>query len=92
MTTLERLARWYESNCDDEWEHSYGIKIDTLDNPGWRVEIDLRGTPLVSRPFIAHEDQYSDERQWLRCWRDDGSFQIACGPIRLEDGLRVFLE
>ena len=23
------------------WEHQYGVKKGTLDNPGWRVKIDL---------------------------------------------------
>ena len=31
---LEWLMNWYESNCDGDWEHSYGVKIESLDNPG----------------------------------------------------------
>ena len=38
------LSDWYESNCNDDWEHGYGVKIETLDNPGWLVQIDLFGT------------------------------------------------
>jgi|26BtaG_2_1085354.scaffolds.fasta_scaffold02406_2 methionyl-tRNA synthetase len=41
---LEWLDEWYESNCDGDWEHYYGIKIVTLDNPGWDVTIDLEST------------------------------------------------
>lgn len=26
------LQMWYVAQCDDEWEHAYGIKIETLDN------------------------------------------------------------
>lgn len=37
---------WYVRECDDDWEHSYGVKIDTLDNPGWTIAIDLRETSL----------------------------------------------
>jgi hypothetical protein len=92
MTTLERLAQWYQSNCDGDWEHGYGIKIDTLDNPGWRVNIDVRDTPLEDQPFDAFESQYSHDRDWLRCWKEDRTFKIACGPARLEDGLKVFLD
>jgi hypothetical protein len=40
------LQEWYRAQCNDEWEHSYGVRIDTLDNPGWRVAIDLKGTRL----------------------------------------------
>lgn len=35
--SVSALERWYASQCDDNWEHSYGIRIDTLDNPGWRI-------------------------------------------------------
>jgi hypothetical protein len=31
---LKRLQDWYVSQCDGGWEHTYGISIDTLDNPG----------------------------------------------------------
>jgi hypothetical protein len=41
---LERLQRWYLGECNGDWEHSYGVRIDTLDNPGWIVTIDLHET------------------------------------------------
>ncbi|MES1181234.1 MAG: Imm53 family immunity protein [Flavobacterium sp.] len=41
---LNWLQTWYQSQCDGHWEHSYGIKIDTVDNPGWFITIDLDGT------------------------------------------------
>ena len=41
---LERLQRWYLYRCDGDWEHSFGITIETLDNPGWMVTIDLQDT------------------------------------------------
>lgn len=45
-----RLQHWYESQCNGDWEHSFGITIDTLDNPGWIISIDLAETqwePLI---------------------------------------------
>ena len=44
MNLFEWLSKWYSSMCVDEWEHFYGIKIETLDNPGWIVTIDLLET------------------------------------------------
>ena len=41
---IKDLENWYFSNCNEDWEHQFGVKIDTLVNPGWRVEIDLEGT------------------------------------------------
>lgn len=52
---LLRLQRWYEGQCDGEWEHGMGVRIETLDNPGWQVTVDLAGTPLESRPFSGIE-------------------------------------
>jgi hypothetical protein len=47
------LAHWYALQCNGDWEHSYGISIETTDNPGWRVLIDLRGTGLENKRFDA---------------------------------------
>jgi hypothetical protein len=44
MENTAWLAEWYIKNCNGDWEHQYGVKIETLDNPGWHVEIDLIGT------------------------------------------------
>jgi hypothetical protein len=90
MSDLIWLQSWYASQCDGEWEHSHGISIITLDNPGWKVEIDLSGTkyPSLSRP--VHEENYGDEVEWLRCWVEDRRFHAACGPQKLADVLEIF--
>nr|TKK07812.1 hypothetical protein SrhCFBP13529_11555 [Stenotrophomonas rhizophila] len=46
MHALDRLQKWYADQCDGDWEHSFGIRIDTLDNPGWTVSVDLTDTAL----------------------------------------------
>ncbi len=51
MNTLARLERRYDAQCDEDWEHAWGVTIVTLDNPGWDVQIDLDGTYLESVPF-----------------------------------------
>ncbi len=51
MDTLTRLQNWFDSQCDGEWEHHHGVSIETLDNPGWRVKIDVNGTRLAGRAF-----------------------------------------
>lgn len=38
-------------NCDNDWEHSYGLRIATLDNPGWSVEISLNDTVLEEMEY-----------------------------------------
>ena len=42
---LGQFQAWYLERCNDEWEHSYGVNITTLDNPGWTVDVDLADTP-----------------------------------------------
>ena len=40
------LINWYTSHCDGDWEHIFGIKIGTLDNPGWHIQISIEETEL----------------------------------------------
>ena len=39
MDALNWINGWFQSNCDGDWEHGFGITIETLDNPGWCVKI-----------------------------------------------------
>lgn len=48
------LSRWFAENCDGDWEHQQGIKIQTTDNPGWHVQVDLYDTDLESISFPAY--------------------------------------
>ena len=91
MTTLSRLEKWYRAQCDGDWEHSYGIRLETLDNPGWRCTIDLVGTPLEGVPFAQVRD-LDPGLDWMVCEVKDGGFQIACGPARIEEALVIFLD
>jgi Immunity protein 53 len=61
---LDRLQVWYQQRCDGEWEHRFGIRIETLDNPGWMVRIDVSHTPLWESPFERIEQHRSDE-DWI---------------------------
>ena len=92
---------WYASNCNDDWEHAFGVEIGNLDNPGWTVAIDLEDTPLASAPFDRivvgeDDDNFDDEgRQvgpWWTCWVEERRFQARCGPEDLEHVLEVFLD
>jgi hypothetical protein len=43
---LDWLQNWYIENCDGDWEHSFGVEITTIDNPGWMVTIDVSETKI----------------------------------------------
>lgn len=88
---LTRLQDWYVANCDGEWEHRYGVTIESLDNPGWRVTIDLTGTPLEDRDFDGVEIKRT-EHDWLDGHVTDGKFVAGCGPRNLDELLTTFLD
>ena len=88
---LQNLIQWFASHCDGEWEHTDGIRIETLDNPGWSVRIDLEGTDLEHRTFAPLEENYEHDLTWIRCWVKDMTFHAACGPRQLQRVLQVFL-
>ena len=91
MNVLTELHLWYESQCNEDWEHQYGVSIETLDNPGWTVTIDLEDTGLEGKPFQTVED-LEPEREWIRCWVEELKFKGVGGPRKLEEILRIFLE
>lgn len=55
MNELVQTQDRYLSQCNGDWEHQCGLKIRTLDNPGWSIEIDLAETELETRSFDAVE-------------------------------------
>jgi len=89
---LKRLQRWYELNCNEDWEHTYGVKIENCDNPGWLVTIDLEDSYLQDVSFETTKYQNSIENDWLRCEKEDLKFKGVGGPQKLEEILKVFLE
>lgn len=88
---LNWLEAWYASVCDGQWEHMYGITIDTLDNPGWRVKIDLRETRYedMKLPKVIQDH---GEHDWLFCSIKDGAFQGAGDAAKLGQILHIFRE
>lgn len=83
MSALEWLQHFYASQCDGEWEHQHGVQIDTLDNPGWMIRVDLPRN-LKSAPFPAqHVERGADN--WYHCEVAAGVFQAACGTRNLDE-------
>lgn len=83
------LQNWYNLQCDGEWEHSYGIQIETLDNPGWLVVIDLLETELEDYNFDDVIIQRSNNN-WINCVLKNGKFQGAGGSLNLLEILNIF--
>jgi elongation factor P hydroxylase len=88
---IENLQKWYMINCNPTWETSFGIVLDTLDNPGWFVKINLSDTILDDHEFEPIKIDKS-EHDWIFCKIKENIFDIACGPLNLKDGLQIFFD
>lgn len=97
MDLLQRIQRWYTINCNGDWEHDYGvsiwhgISIQTLDNPGWTIIIDLENTCLinVNCPYVLHERSTTN---WFGYKVENKKFEGVCGPENLNEVLSYFLD
>jgi hypothetical protein len=38
---LDVIDAWLKSRADGDWEHHNGVTIESTDNPGWMMRIDL---------------------------------------------------
>ena len=96
MSVITDLQRWYRAQCNDDWEHDRGITIESGDNPGWWVKIDLDGTVLAERAFERVAENLDDEgfaagHRWLSCWVENGIWHGCGDETRLEEILTRFL-
>tara|TARA_R110000744_G_scaffold49375_1_gene107270 strand:+ start:203 stop:499 length:297 start_codon:yes stop_codon:yes gene_type:complete len=62
MDILDWIQDWFKDNCDGNWEHGDAIQINTLDKPGWEVEIDISNTSIASMnlDWILNENDKDD--------------------------------
>lgn len=90
-TPLQQLQSWYESQCDGDWEHSYGIEIETLDNPGWWLSVDLVDTQWAELTQARNIDRRTDS-DWVQTEITDGKFIGAGGPENLSELIELFLQ
>lgn len=86
-----RLQQWYQKECNGDWEHSFGITIETLDNPGWLVSIDIEETALAGTviPLTRRDRSESD---WLQYEFADTKFTGCGGMGNLAEILEAFFE
>jgi hypothetical protein len=89
MNPVHFLESWYLAQANGEWEHSRGITIETLDNPGWMITIDLIETPLhnITMPAVREE---RTPRDWLICEVDNNQFRGQGDPQKLYRILELF--
>lgn len=89
MDNLKWLQKWYVSQCNGCWEHEYGITIVTLDNPGWRVIVNLKDTSLQNKPMEPVQMERSED-DWIYIKLENDSFHGTGGSGNLEEIVQAF--
>ncbi|WP_083448670.1 Imm53 family immunity protein [Actinoplanes rectilineatus] len=76
------VLRWYSEQCDGDWEHEFGIRLESLDNPGWNLRIDIGGTDLEGVLLAWFRRDYEVGR-WMMAYSDGVVFEANCDPSSL---------
>ncbi len=92
MNELKKLQKWFIDNCDGDWEHTFGVKLVTLDNPGWMLTVDLENTNLDGLNFKTIQENYESETDWILCRVEDGVFYGYGGAGQADRLVKIFLE
>ena len=88
MNLIAWLENWYESNCDGDWEHTFGVNISTLDNPGWCVELNV--TETIYQDIIFNEVIIErTDNDWVYCKKNDSTIDCMGGPKNLGEVLEI---
>lgn len=83
INNLKWLQTWFKEQCNGDREHTHGISINTLDNPGWKIEISLSETDFenLKQDFIKINNSEDD---WYTFGIKDATFIGAGDPFKLE--------
>lgn len=88
---LAWLTEWYRSHCNGDWEHQNGIRIGTLDNPGWSLSVDLGETEHSGRTMPPKLMERSDS-DWVFVEVKDDEFRARGGSSNLSELIDVFAQ
>jgi Immunity protein 53 len=91
LVSFSMLEKWYAARCNGKWEHHYGIRIDSLDDAGWKLQIDLEDTPADSRA-LNRTMIVRDETDWIHYWVEQKQFQARTGPRNLGEAIQIFVD
>jgi hypothetical protein len=86
---IVKLQNWYKTECNEDWEHTFGIKIETIDNPGWIVTIDLNETNWENLIIDRYQIMKSGD-DWFEIQISNSQFIGSGGSANLEDILKSF--
>ncbi|MEY8001421.1 Imm53 family immunity protein [Clostridium sp. Mt-5] len=87
MSIIEVLQEWYKNICESSI--CTGIQIETVNNCGWCVYIDLFDTAYETESFDTVYIQKSGS-DWFKCIKENSLFKGYGGVQNLEDILNAF--
>ena len=88
-TLLQWFQAWFQSECNGDWEHGFGVYINTIDNPGWHVQIGLVDTELGGLE-IDYNLEEGTENDWYNISIKENKYNAAGDPTKLEFLLENF--
>ena len=91
------IIEWYQSHCDGNWEHQYGVRLETLDNPGWRLTVDLIHTGLQGKTMAEVREGIAPQNHpvsphWIHCYVSENQFRGACDPTQISRLFKIFYQ
>jgi hypothetical protein len=86
---LEWLQAWYRARCDARSDAVDGIRIVSVDNPGWSVRIGADLPDVDSKLELFRAD--ASDSDWVVVWVEKNAFRGAGDPSKLGVILRAFM-
>jgi len=79
------IEKRYAATATLDREHQWGVSIETADDPGWRIQIDLRETKAEGRTSEWVKTNRSVD-DWLMYRAVGDKFESSCGTLNLSTG------
>jgi hypothetical protein len=78
---------WHQRN--ENWKHEFRLSMDTLDNPDWKITIDLNNPDIINKIFETYKVERA-KNNWCCCWIENLKFEGRGGAKNLREILEVF--
>jgi hypothetical protein len=88
---MKWLIEWFNSNCEytlDGWEHHSEISINTLDNPGWSVEIKF--SDIITNKEFHNIIIDNGDNDWINCKVINNTFKGYGDNSKLLEIINIF--
>lgn len=89
MNSIETIASWYKKNVRQDEPNTLIINIESLDNPGWWVTINLKGTDFEKETFSKIENEKT-QNDWIKLFVRTSKFEGFGDPFKLDTILKCF--